>query len=163
MNQQKKLGQGETDKLQNKFDLFKEGLSDIINKDNDENTGSGCIGGGRGGGDDGTPPRPPPPDVFGGNTPAESSRRIAQANDERFQNRILREREREIPNIPRGIVKSRRSTILHLQLHIEMIFFPQPTSTPRETSFLFPESLSPLRNRLPNILQDHLLIILQNH
>ena len=32
-----------------------------------------------------------------------------------------------------------------------MIFFPQPTSTPRETSFLFPESLSPLRNRLPNI------------
>ena len=29
------LGQGETDKLQNRFDLFKEGLSDIINKDND--------------------------------------------------------------------------------------------------------------------------------
>ena len=46
------LGQGETDKLQNRFDLFKEGLSDIINKDNDENTGSGCIGGGGGGGDD---------------------------------------------------------------------------------------------------------------
>ena len=54
------LGQGETDKLQNRFDLFKEGLSDIINKDNDENTGSGGIGGGRGGGDDGTPPRPLP-------------------------------------------------------------------------------------------------------
>ena len=31
----KKLGQGETDKLQNRFDLVKEGLSDIINKDND--------------------------------------------------------------------------------------------------------------------------------
>ena len=46
------LGQGETDKLQNRFDLFKEGLSDIINKDNDENTGSGCIEGGGGGGDD---------------------------------------------------------------------------------------------------------------
>ena len=29
------LGQGETDKLQNRFDLVKEGLSDIINKDND--------------------------------------------------------------------------------------------------------------------------------
>ena len=31
----KKLGQGETDKLQNRFDLVKEGLSDIINKDDD--------------------------------------------------------------------------------------------------------------------------------
>ena len=29
------LGQGETDKLQDRFDLVKEGLSDIINKDND--------------------------------------------------------------------------------------------------------------------------------
>ena len=37
---------------QNRFDFFKEGLSDIINKDNDENTGSGCIEGGGGGGDD---------------------------------------------------------------------------------------------------------------
>ena len=87
------LGQGETDKLQNRFDLFKEGLSNIINKDNDENTGSGGIGGGGGGGDDGTPPRPLPPDIFDGNIPAENSRRIAQANDERFQNRRLRERE----------------------------------------------------------------------
>ena len=32
-----------------------------------------------------------------------------------------------------------------------MIFFPETPNTPRETSFLFPESLSPLRNRLPNI------------
>ena len=32
-----------------------------------------------------------------------------------------------------------------------MIFFPEPPNTPRETSFLFPESLSLLRNRLPNI------------
>ena len=31
------------------------------------------------------------------------------------------------------------------------IFFPEPPNTPRETSFLFPESLSLLRNRLPNI------------
>ena len=66
----KTLGQGETDKLQNRFDLFKEGLSNIINKDNDENTGSGGIGGGGGGEDDGTPPRLPPPDILGGNTPA---------------------------------------------------------------------------------------------
>ena len=105
------LGQGETYKLQNRFDLFKEGLSDIINKDNDENTGSGGIGEGGGGGDDGTPPRPLPPDVFGGNTPAENSKRIAQANDQRVQNRRLREREREISNIPKGTVTSRRSAM----------------------------------------------------
>ena len=49
--------------------------------------------------------------VFGGNTPTGNSRQIAQANDERFQNRRLREREREISNIPRGIVKSRRSAM----------------------------------------------------
>ena len=30
-------------------------------------------------------------------------------------------------------------------------YIPHPPSTPRETSFLFSESLSPLRNRLPNI------------
>ena len=78
--------------------------------------------------------------VFGGNTPTGNSRQIAQANDERFQNRRLREREREISNIPRGIVKSRRSNM--------DINFPD---TPPPTRFLFPESLSPLRNRLPNI------------
>ena len=33
------LGEGETDKLQNRFDLFKEGLNDIINKDNNDNRG----------------------------------------------------------------------------------------------------------------------------
>ena len=155
----KHLGEGEADKLQNRFYLFKEGLRDIINKDNDENTGSGGIGGEGGGGDDGTPPRqpPPPPDVFGGNTPAENSRRIAQASDERFQNRRLREREREISNIPRGIVKSRRSSMninfpdTPPPTPYRDDFFPQPPTTPREASFLFLESLSPLRNRLPNI------------
>ena len=129
----------------------------IINKDNDENTGSGGIGGGGGGGDDGTPPRPPPPDVFGGNSSAENSRRIVQANDERFQNRRLREREREISDIPRGIVKSSRSTMdinfpdTPPPTPYRDDFFPQPPNTPCERSFLFPESLSPLRNRLPNI------------
>ena len=69
------LGQGETDKLQNRFELFKKGLDEIINddKDDDENTGRG--GGGRGGRNGGTPPRPPP-DLYGENTPAENSRRI---------------------------------------------------------------------------------------
>lgn len=42
------------------------------------------------GGDDGMPPRPPP-DLYGGNTPQENSRRIV--NEEKFQNRILTDRE----------------------------------------------------------------------
>ena len=71
----KNLGQGETDKLQNRFELFKKGLDEIINDDDedDENTGRG--GGGRGVGDGEMPPRPPP-DLYGGNTPAENSRHI---------------------------------------------------------------------------------------
>ena len=78
--------------MENRFELFKKRLDEIIDddEDDDENTGRG--GGGRGGGDGGMPPRPPP-DLYGGNTPAENSSRIAQANEERFQNRRLRERE----------------------------------------------------------------------
>ena len=56
------------------------------------------------------PPRPPL-DLYGGNTPAENSRHIAQANDGRYQNRRLRERERQISNILREIVKSRKSSM----------------------------------------------------
>ena len=85
------LGQGETDKLQNRFELFKKGLDEIIDdEDDDENIGRGGsgIGGGRGRGgrNDRTPPRPPP-DLHGGNIPAENSRLITQATEERFQNR----------------------------------------------------------------------------
>ena len=109
----KLLGRGEREKLENWFELFKEGLDDIINDDNDEDTGG--IGGGRGGGreggrDGGTPPRQPP-DLYGGHSPAENSRRIAQANKVRFQTRRLRDRQRKISNIPRGIVKSRKGSI----------------------------------------------------
>ena len=44
------LGEGETDKLQNRFDIFKGGLSDIINKYiNDNRGGSGGLGRGGGG------------------------------------------------------------------------------------------------------------------
>ena len=98
----KNLGQAETDILQNRFGLFKKGLDEIIDdEDDDENTvrGGSGIKGGRGGGgrNDGTPPRPPP-DLYGRNTPAKNSRGIAQADEERFQNRRLREREREISN-----------------------------------------------------------------
>ena len=96
--------------------------------------------------------------IYGGNTPAENSRRIAQANDERFQNRRLRETEREILNIPMGIVKSTKSSMdINFPDNPPAIsyggdFIPHPPYSPRETSFLFPNgSLSPLRNRLPNI------------
>ena len=130
----KLLGQGETDKLENRFELFKDGLDDIINND-DENAGggNGGIGGGRGGGreggggDDGTPPRLPP-DIYRRNSPAENSRWIAQGNDERFQNRRLREREREISNIPRGIVKSRKS--------MDINFPDTPPATPYRDDYI---------------------------
>ena len=152
----KLLGQGETDKLENRFELFKDGLDDIINND-DENAGGGNGGEGGEGGDDGTPPRLLP-DIYGRNSPAENSRWIAQANDERFQNRRLREKEREISNITRGIVKSRESSMdinfpdTPPATPYRDDFIPHPPDTPCETSFFFPEgSLSPLRNRLPNI------------
>ena len=46
------LGQGETDKLQNRFELFKKGLDEIIDdEDDDENIGRG--GSGIGGGEEG--------------------------------------------------------------------------------------------------------------
>ena len=146
------LGQIEPEKLENKLERLKEGRNDDFSDDENRGWGSGVGGGG---GDDGTPPRPPRIDILGGNTPAENSRRIAEADEERFQNRRLREREREVSNIPRGIIKSRKSS-----LNINFSDTPPPTpfrddflppSTPRETTFLFPESLSPLWNKLRNI------------
>ena len=103
-----------------------------INKDDDENKESSSSGGG--GGNDGTPgPGPPPPrtpqqemedivrkldilpgnipDVSPDNTPAQNSRIIARQNQERFQNRQIRERERELSNIPKGIINKRKSSI----------------------------------------------------
>ena len=86
-----------------------------INKDDDENEESGSSGGG--GDDDERPgPGPPPPrtpqhemedivrrldilrgntpDVSPDNTPAQNSRIIARQNQERFQNRQIKERQR---------------------------------------------------------------------
>ena len=154
----KNLGQDETDKFENRFELFKERLDDMINNKDDENTGGGSgVRGGRGGerggggGDDGTPPRLPP-DTYDRNSPAE--------DDERFQNRRLWEREREISNIPRGIVKFRKSSMdINFPDTLPATpygddYIPHPPDTPRETSFLFPEgSLSLLQNRLPNLVR----------
>ena len=43
-------------------------------------------------------------DVSPDNNPAQNSRIIAWQNQERFQNRQIRERKRELPNIPKGIL-----------------------------------------------------------
>ena len=103
-----------------------------INKDDDENKGSSGSGGG--GGDDGTPGPGPPapktpqqemedivrrldilwrnaPDVSPDNTPAQNSRIIARQNQERLQNRQIKERQNEISNIPKGIINKRKSSI----------------------------------------------------
>ena len=115
--------------MQLRLDALKYG----VDNNDDDNENKGSCGGGGGGGDDGTPgPDPPPPrtpqqemedivrrldilqgntpDVSPANTPAQNSRIIAQQNEERFQNRQIREREREISNIPKGIVNKRKSS-----------------------------------------------------
>ena len=130
------LGQGETDKLQNIFDLFR-GLG-VDDSDDDENTRKIGSRGGGGGRDDSTLPRLPS-DLYGGNSPQENLRHVAQANEERFQNRILRDREGEISTIPWGIVKPRRSSF-NINLPetpppTPFEYIPQPPSTPRETCF----------------------------
>ena len=115
----KLLEQGEVDKLQLRLDALKYGVNK--DEDDDENKGGG---GGGGGGDDGMPGSGPPPprtrqqeiddiagrlDILRGNTPnvspdntpAQNSRIIARQNQERFQNRQIRKRERELSNMPK--------------------------------------------------------------
>ena len=121
------LEQGEIDKLQLRLDALKYG----INKDDDDDDGGTGRGGG-GGGDDGTPGpnlrktpqqeideitrrlnilRGTKPDVSPDNTRKQNSRIIARQNQERFQNRQIRERKREIKNIPKGIINKRKSSL----------------------------------------------------
>ena len=45
------------------------------------------------------------------NTPAQNSTIIVQQNNQKFLDRQINQREREIKNIPKGIVKNRRSSI----------------------------------------------------
>ena len=113
------------------------------------------------------------PDVSPDNTPAQNSRIIARQNQERFQNRQIMERQNEISNIPKGIINKRKSSINfnfpdtppstppqrsnRRDFDEDEENFPPPPhfiepTSPRETSFLFSDgSLSPLRNKLPNI------------
>ena len=50
-------------------------------------------------------------DVSPDNTPSQNSRIIAQQNQERFQNRQIKERQNEISNIPKGIINKSKSSI----------------------------------------------------
>ena len=119
------LNQGEVDKLQLRIDGLKYG----INKDEDDDEGRD--GGGGGGSNDGMPgPGLPLPrtlqeemedivrrldflrentlDVSPDNTREQNSRIIPQKNQGRFQNRQIKEREKELSNIPKGIINKRK-------------------------------------------------------
>ena len=50
-------------------------------------------------------------DVSPDNTREQNSRIITQKHQERFQNRQIRERERKIKNIPKGIITKRKSSL----------------------------------------------------
>ena len=109
------------------------------------------------------------------NTPELNSSIIARQNKQKFQNRQIRERVKEIKNIPKGIIKKRKPSLnfnfperylrpspIQNQDDNDFLSYLQPSQhilepqEPRETSFLFSdgakrESLSPLRNWLTNI------------
>ena len=188
----KLLEQGEIDKLQLRLDALKYG----INKDDDDDGR-----GGRGGGGDDGMPGPPlrwtpqqqmddivkrldflqgnTYDVSPDNTPQQNSKIIAQKNQEKFQNRQIREREREIKNILKRIINKRNSrlnfnfpeTPPYTLPGDDFLRYLQPSSsTPVQDNFSHylqtsphffdpqelpdgtkPESLSPLRNKLKNI------------
>ena len=122
----KLLMQGEIDALQNRFDRLK--YDD--KKDDDDNNTRGGRGGGEGG--PGTPGPGPPKtpqqemeeitrrlDKLRGNTqelspynnPAQNARIIMQRNNQKFLDKQMNQLEKELKNIPKGIVNKRKSSI----------------------------------------------------
>ena len=206
------MQQGEIDELQLRLDKLKYG----VKKDHDDDNNNRERGDGGGGGTPGLPDPPTTPqqetddivrrldylrgnrpDVSPDNTREQNSRIIARKNNEKFVNQQVKQRQREISNLPKRIVNKRKSS-MNLNFpetppqtpqdqeedywhDVEQNWLgtpaPAPISgpprlfdydrdfpplsrqpimpevpEPRETSFLPPEgSLSPLRNRLPNI------------
>ena len=51
------------------------------------------------------------PDVSPNNTREQNSRIIARKNDEKFVNQQVKQRQREISNLPNGIVNNRKSSM----------------------------------------------------
>ena len=160
----KLLEQGEIDKLQLRLDALKYGINKDDDDDEDGGTGSG---GGRAGGDDRIPGpnlretpqqeideitrrlnilRGNTPDVSPDNTREQNSRTIARQNQERFQNRQIRERERQIKNISKGIINKRKSSL-------NFNFRETPPYTPPRDNFS--RYLQPTSSSTPN--QDNFL------
>ena len=120
------LQKGEVDELQLRLDKLKYGIP----KDDDDDTKPGS-GGGSGGTPGPGPPRPPKTpqqeideitqrldrlrgntlDVSPYNTREENSRIIARKNNEKFVNQQIKQRQRELSKLPKGIVNNRRSSI----------------------------------------------------
>ena len=141
------LEQGEIYKLQLRLDTLKYGT----NKDDDEKRKGGSWGGGKGDDDDGTSGpnlwkkspekemeeitrrlnflRGNTTELSPKNTPELNSSNIAWQNEQKFQNRQIREREKETKNIPKGIIKKRKSSL--------NLNFPEtpPYTPPREDDF----------------------------
>ena len=141
---------GEIDQLQNRLDKLKYGKND---------SGGGGDSGDRGDGGPGTPGsglltpqqemdeitrrldklRGNKDKVSPYNTPAQNSAIIARQNNQKFLDRQMNQREREIKNIPKRIVKNRRSSI-NFQLSqinsIKNYKFPDtPPQTPNDYWF----------------------------
>ena len=121
------LQKGEVDELQLRLDKLKYG---IPKDDDDDDTKPGSGGSGSSGGTPG-PPRPPKTpqqeidritqrlnrlrgnttDVSPYNTREENSRIIARKNNEKFVNQQIKQRQRELSKLPKGIVNNKRSSI----------------------------------------------------
>ena len=78
------------------------------------------------------------------NTPELNSSIVAWQNEQTFQNRQIRQREKEIKNIPKGIIKKRKSSL--------NFNFPEtpPYTPPREDDFSRYLRLSPIQNQDDN-------------
>ena len=120
------LQQGEIDELQLRLDKLKYG----VKKDDDDDNNTGRGGGGGGGRTPG-PPGPPripqqemdeiarsldylrgnTPDISPNNTREQNSRIVARKNNEKFVNQQVNQRQREISNLPKGIVNKRKSSM----------------------------------------------------
>ena len=124
------MQQGEIDELQLTLDKLKYGIKKDDGNDNNNNNNNRGRGGGCGRGTPGPPVPPGPPttpqqemdDIVGsldylrGNTPdvspdntrEQNSRIIAQKNNEKFVNEQVKQRPREISNLPKGIVNKKK-------------------------------------------------------
>ena len=115
------LQKGEVDEIQQRLDRLKYGANKGDNNDDDNKPGPG-----RGSGGTPIPPKKQTIDeltqrldrLCGNteelapyNTPEQNARIIMKKNNEKFLNRQINQREKELAKIPKGIVKNQRSTI----------------------------------------------------